>query len=371
VVTKVQIPILDLARQYKQIGAEVEKTVIEILRSGHYVLGPYNQKLEETFAKYVGAKYALPVGSGTDALLLALVALGVKAGDEVITTPFTFIATAEIISYLGAKPVFVDIDPDTYCIDPKAVEKVITNKTKVIIPVHLYGQGADMPGLKAIAQKHNLKILEDACQAVGAVQNGQRIGVLGDIAAFSFFPTKNLGAMGEGGIITTNDEKAYQMMKALRAHGSHIRYEHEYVGYNARLDEIQAAIVWIKTKHIENWNKRRGEIAAKYNEAFAKLGIKTPQVSSGNTHVYHQYVIEVSNREAFIKTMTEKGISTAVHYPKPLHLQPAYQNLGYKVGAFPIAEKASKAVISLPSFPELSDEEITFIIESVTQAIRS
>ena len=360
--TSMQIPILNAKRQYESIGVELEQAVLEVMRSGQYITAKYDKLLSEQFAQLCGTKFALPMGSGTEALHLALAALGVGPGDEVITSPFSFIATAEAISYLGATPVFVDIDPTTFNINPQLIEAKITPKTKVILPVHLYGLCADMQAIKAIAQKHNLKIVEDACQAVGAASPQGMAGSLGDMGCFSFYPTKNLGASGEGGIVTTNDEALYHKLKGLRAHGMYVRYYHEMIGYNARLDEIQCAVVSTKIKYLDKWNKRRQEIAQKILGALKNLPVKLPEVPAGYQHVFHQFTLRVKNRDEVVKQLTEKGIASGIYYPVPIHLQKAYAHFNFKVGLAPVAEQTANEVLSIPCYPELLDSEVDYMI---------
>lgn len=367
--TQMQIPILNNKRQYEKIGVELEQAVLEVMRSGQYITAKYDKLLSEQFAKLCGTQYALPVGSGTEALHLALAALDVGPGDEVITTPFTFIATAEAISYMGATPVFVDIDPKTFNINPALIKAKITKKTKAIIPVHLYGQCADMKSIQAIAKEHNLKVVEDACQAVGATSPLGTAGNLGDIGCFSFYPTKNLGAAGEGGIITTNDDQLFHKLKGLRAHGMYVRYYHEMVGYNARLDEIQCAIISTKMKYLSEWNKRRQSIAQKISEALKNSKAILPQTTSGYGHVFHQYTLRAANRDEIIKKLSDKGIAAGIYYPIPLHLQKAYANLNLKAGLCPESEKASQEVFSIPCYPELTDSEVDYLIENLKQIL--
>jgi dTDP-4-amino-4,6-dideoxygalactose transaminase len=288
-------------------------------------------------------------------------------GDEVITTPFTFFATSEVISLLKAKPVFVDIDSKTFNIDPDKIEDAITTKTKAVIPVHLFGQMAEMDDIEYLAEKYDLYIIEDACQAIGAEYKGRRAGSIGDTGCFSFFPTKNLGAFGDGGLITTNDEKLYEKIKLLRVHGSRKKYYHELIGHNSRLDEIQAAILRVKLKYLDNWIERRIEIAKIYSEGLKDLDVTVPEVKPYLRHVYHQYVIRTKHRDELQEYLSNKGIGTAIYYPLPLHLQECYKDLGYREGDLPEAEKASKEVIALPMWPELTNEEVNYIVESIRE----
>jgi len=352
------IPILDLKRQYEQIGQEVEKTVVEVLRSGSYILGKHNKELEAEFCQYVGVKHSVALNSGTDALHLALRALDIGAGDEVITVAFTFVATTEAIGIVGAKPVFVDIDPDTFNIDVEKIEKAITPKTKAIIPVHLYGQPCDMNVIMDIAKKYDLFVIEDCCQAIGATLDGKMVGSFGDVGCFSFFPTKNMGAMGDGGMLTTNSQCINDRVIALRNHGGAIRYYHEEIGVNSRLDEVQAAILRIKFKHIDEWNKKRNKNAMRYNELFAGCAdVETPTELDNTSCVYHQYTVKIPNRDAVHKLLQEAGIGAMIYYPVPLHLQKVHEYLGVKEGTLPVTEANTKVVISLPMFPELTADE--------------
>jgi dTDP-4-amino-4,6-dideoxygalactose transaminase len=366
------IPLVNVKVQFAQIQEEAEKQVLEILRSGAYILGQHNKGFEAELAQYTGAKYAIPVKSGTDALYIALRAAGIQAGDEVITTPFTFIATAEAIWYLGATPVFVDIDPETYNIDPKLIEKKITKKTKAILPVHLYGHSVDVEAINAIAKKHNLLVIGDACQSIGSEYKGTPIGGTFLAECYSFYPTKNLGGCGEGGAVTTNDEKLYDTMKILRAHGMREVYKHEMIGYNMRLDEIQCAILRLKLQKLAGWTKRRQEIAAQYTAAFKKIpGITTPVTANYSNHIYHQYTLQVNNRDKMLAYLKEQGVGSAVHYPIPLHLQQcfAYRNEG--VGSYPVAEAISKKIFSIPVFPELTNDDVQYVIEKVTEGLKA
>jgi len=360
-----KVPLLDLKAQYATISEEIDRVVKEIIQGGSFILGENVRLLEEEIAAFCNTKYAIGVASGTDALLLSLMACNIEVGDEVITSPFTFIATAEVIVLLRAKPVFVDIDPKTYNIAPDKIKDAITSKTKAIIPVHLYGQSADMDKILACAKEHNLIVIEDAAQAIGAKYKGKMVGEMGLTAAFSFFPAKNLGAYGDGGIITTNDEKIAKKIKMIRTHGSEIKYHHEIIGTNSRLDELQAAILRVKLKRLNEWTLRRQKIAQIYTQAFMGKGIITPFVEEFNFHVYNQYTIRVKNREKLARHLKELGIDVAIHYPTPLHLQPAFSYLGYKAGDFKQSEQAAKEVLSLPIYPELTDEQIEKVICAV------
>ena len=364
------IPILDSKRQYAKIGTEVEKAVCEVLRSGSYILGPNCKALEVELAKYIGCNYTVALNSGTDALHLALRALDIGAGDEVITTAFTFVATTEAIGIVGATPVFADIDPDTFNIDPKKIEERITPKTKAIIPVHLYGQPCDMDAIMDIAKRHNLYVIEDCCQAIGAEYKGQKVGTFGDNGSYSFYPTKNLGGMGDGGLITVNSENLRNRIIALRNHGGAVRYYHDEIGVNSRLDEIQAAILRIKLNYIDEWNKARRSHAKTYNELFAGCpDIKTPTELADTYCVYHQYTVKIPNRDNIHKMLQEAGIGAMLYYPVPLHLQKVHAHLGWTKGMLPNTEKDTEMVISLPMFPELTLEEQKTVASTLIDCI--
>ena len=364
------IPIFDSKRQYAQIGEEAEKAVCEVMRSGCYILGPNVKALESELASYIGCKYTVALNSGTDALHIALRALDIGEGDEVITTAFTFVATAEAIGIVGARPVFVDIDADTYNIDPAKIEAAITSKTKAIIPVHLYGQPCDMDAIMSIAKKHNLKVIEDCCQAIGSSYKGKRVGTFGDIGCYSFYPTKNLGTMGDGGLCTVNDESLRDRLIALRNHGSMVRYHNDELGVNSRLDEIQAAILRVKAKHIDEWNSLRREHAAYYNKLFANCSdIQTPVELDDTYCVYHQYTVKIPNRDAVHKMLGENGIGAMLYYPIPLHLQKVNAFVGMGKGSLPITEANTDVVISLPMFPELTQDEQDTVAQTLISCI--
>jgi dTDP-4-amino-4,6-dideoxygalactose transaminase len=361
---------VDLKVQYEAIKEEINSAVLGVLQSSHYILGPQGKALEEEIANFHGVKYAVAVASGTDALHLALLAAGLKRGDEVITTPFTFIATAEAISYVGAVPVFVDIKPDSFNIDISKIAPAISKKTKAIIPVHLYGQPADMDGLMELAKKHDLRVIEDCAQSFGAEYHGRKTGAIGDFGCFSFFPSKNLGGYGDGGMVTTNDAKVAGHLSSLRNHGSAVRYYHDEIGFNSRLDEIQAAIIRTKFKHIDTYNTKRRNNASLYSKYLADSGIMTPSEQRGTMHVFHQYTIRVKNRDA-VKQKLDSGklTSSMIYYPVPLHLQAAYKDLGMKPGSLPVAEEAAREVLSLPLYPELTEEQIKIVADSVKKAL--
>lgn len=356
------VPPIDLVKQNLQFEEEFLKAFSEIIRSGQFVLGENLRKFEEESAKYLGVKYSLGVNSGTDALVISLRALGIGKGDKVVVPAFSFFATVESVLLVGAEPIIVDIREDTFNIDPEAV-KSLDGKFRCIIPVHLFGQMAEVERLKF----EGVFILEDSAQAFGASRFGRKAGSWGDISAFSFYPTKNLSALGDGGLITTNNERFYEIAKALRIHGSFgDRYSNEMVGYNSRLDEIQASFLLIKLKKIDDWNKRRNEIAKIYDEALKDLVI-IPKVLEGNYHIYHQYTIRTERRDELFEFLRKNGIYASIYYPKPLHLQKPLLDLGYKVGQFPISEKISREVLSLPIFPEMEDWQINYVIEKVRE----
>ncbi|MBQ2644381.1 DegT/DnrJ/EryC1/StrS family aminotransferase [bacterium] len=364
------IPILDSKRQYAKIGDKLEKAVVEVMQSGQYILGKNNKEFEVEFANYCTTKFAVALNSGTDALHIALRALDIGEGDEVITTAFTFVATTEAIGIVGAKPVFADIDKDTFNIDANKIEELITPKTKAIIPVHLYGQPCEMDKIMDIAKRHNLKVIEDACQAVGAEYKGQKVGSFGDIGCFSFYPTKNLGTMGDGGILVTNDENIKNRAIALRNHGGAIRYYHDEIGVNSRLDEIQAAILRIKLPYIDEWNAARKANAEYYNELFKDCkDIVTPVELKDTKCIYHQYTVKIPNRDAVHKMLQEKGIGAMIYYPVPLHMQKVHKYLNIPENSLPNTVENTKLVISLPMFPELSKEEQETVAKTLIESI--
>ncbi len=364
------IPILDSKRQYAKIGKKIEKEVLEVLASGSYILGKHNKAFQTEFADFVGTKFSVGLNSGTDALHLALRALNIGRGDEVITTAFTFVATASAIGLAGATPVFVDINPDTFNINADLIEAAITPKTKAIIPVHLYGQPAEMDKIMDIAKRHNLKVVEDCCQAIGAQYKGKKVGSFGDFGCFSFYPTKNLGGMGDGGMITCNDESLYNRILALRNHGGAIRYYHDELGVNSRLDEIQAAILRVKLNYINEWNEARRKNAYRYNKMFEKYTeIQTPKEIENSYCVYHQYTIRIKNRDEVHKLLAENGVGAMIYYPVPLHLQKLHKELGYKENDLPFTEKDTKLVLSLPMFPEITEEEQQYVVDTVVKCL--
>lgn len=366
------IPLVDLKAQYHSIKTEIDIAMQNVMNNTAFIMGKAVSDFEKNFASYTGAKHALGVSSGTDALLLAMIAADLGKGDEVITTPHTFIATIEPMMQLGIKPVFVDIDPITYNIDPNLIEAAITNKTKAIVPVHLYGQAANMTEIAAIAEKHNLLILEDAAQAHGAQWDGQAVGSWGQVTGFSFYPGKNLGAAGDAGGIITNDDKMAETMRLLLNHGSETKYKHSVIGYNCRMDGLQGAVLDVKLKYIEQWTEQRRENAAYYDEILTNQpDIILPQADKRARHVYHLYVIKVQgNRDKILNYLHEQGIGAGIHYPIPCHLQPALAELGYQEGDFPKVEAAAKQIISLPMFPELSHTQMDKIGDTLRETMR-
>ncbi len=361
-----QVPIVDLVSQYKNLKREIDEAINRVLSHAHFVFGKELETFESELAEFVGTEYALGVANGTDALLLSLYALDIKEGDEIITTPFTFFASTEVIAMLKAKPIFVDIKEDSFNINPELIENKITGRTKAILPVHLFGQCADMKHISQIASKHDLFIVEDAAQEIGAKFNGKMAGSFGNTAGLSFFPTKNLGACGDAGAILTNSRELYEKIKLLRIHGSVKKYYHQSIGFNNRLDAIQAAILSVKLKYLNTWNNRRHKIASKYNEAL-KDYVKTPAEKENYHSVYHQYTIMTDKRDKLKSYLQEKGVVSAIHYPIPLHLQAAFEYLGHKTGDFPVSEKAALQVFSLPVYPELTDDMVGYVIEKVSQ----
>jgi dTDP-4-amino-4,6-dideoxygalactose transaminase len=372
------VPVLNLKAQYASIRSRIDAAVGSVLESGHFVLGPNVAALEEELGSYLGVARAVTMASGTDALHLGLRALGVRAGDLVLVPAFTFVATATAVSYIGARPVFADIEPDTFNLDPTRVGEYLEGKgpgpyvkerVKALISVHLYGQPADMESLLAVARAHGIAVVEDAAQAIGATYRGKRVGGLGDVGCFSFYPTKNLGAMGDGGLATTQDAALADRLLRLRVYGGRQRYLHEELGFNSRLDEIQAAVLRVKLTFLEEWTARRQAIAARYRRGLAGLGLTLPAEQPGSTHVYHQFSIRVPDRDAVQRRMAERGVQTAVYYPLPLHLQPMYRDLGYRSGDFPEAERAAREVLCLPMYPELTDAQVDEVVEACRRSL--
>jgi len=360
-----RIPILDLKAQYATIKDEVTRAISEVCESQAFALGPAVAEFEKNIAAYCDCKHAIGVSSGTDALLVSLMALGVEPGDEVITTPFSFFATAGCVVRLGAKPVFVDVDPDFYNIDPAGIDEKITKKTRAIIPVHLFGQIAPMKAITEIALQHDIAVVEDAAQAIGASRDGIMAGNFSDCGCFSFYPTKNLGGFGDGGLVTTNTDALADDIRTLRDHGQKPRYFYKVIGGNFRLDGIQGAVLNVKLKYLDDWNEKRRQNAALYDSLFAGSPVKTPAIDPGNVSIYHQYTITVPERDELQKYLADNDIGSAVFYPKPLHLQDCFKELGYKEGDMPVAERLCKEVLSLPVYPELSPEEIEFVAGTV------
>ncbi len=361
------IPMINLHKQFESIRGEVMEAVAAVLESSAYVLGPRVREFEEKVREYVGAGSALGVASGTDALHLALQALGVKRGDEVITTPFTFFATVEAICYLGARPVLVDIEHDTMNIDPEKIEARITKKTKAILPVHIFGHPAEMGRIMDIAKRHSLLVVEDCAQSFGATAKGLMTGGIGDAGCYSFYPSKNLGAVGDGGLVTLKDPAVADVVRMLRNHGSSKTYRHDVIGINSRLDEIQAAILLVKFKHIEQWNELRRQKAALYRSLLGD-SVECPIERPGYRHVYHQFTVRSPRRDALQQALKAEGISSMIYYPVPLHLQKALRKLGYKKGDLPEAERAASEVLSLPICPELNPSDIELISSVIRRA---
>lgn len=368
-----KVPLLDLSRQYEGLKTEIEDALIKVARSGRYILGPEVEALEKEMAEMCQTKYAIGVSSGSDALILALMALDIKPGDEVITTPFTFFATVGAIARLGAKPVFADIDPRTFNIDPNQIEKLVTAKTKAILPVHLYGQMANMEQIIEIAASYKLKVIEDAAQAIGSFDKfGKMAGSLGDFGCFSFFPSKNLGAMGDGGLVVTNDEELYEKGKILRAHGSKPKYYHSFIGGNFRLDPMQAAVLRVKAPHLNHWHKQRKANADRYRELFGKYKdqlsgkIEMPVELEGR-HIYNQFVLRAENRDELKKHLQQHEIGSEIYYPLSLHMQKCFSYLGYQKGDFPESEKAAEETLAIPVFPELTAEEASYVVETIVE----
>lgn len=364
------IPMLDLKAQYVSIKSEILAAIDNVLEAQHFILGENVRTLESEIAKYCGRRYGVGVASGTDALILALKVAGVGQGHEVIVPSFTFIATADAVSALNAIPVFVDIDPETYTLDTKQVEQKITSRTKAIVPVHLYGQSADMDPILAIASNHGIRVVEDNAQALGASYKGRKTAGMGDLGCISFFPSKNLGAYGDGGMVVTDSEEMYKHLVSVRSHGSTKKYFSEEQGWNSRLDELQAAILRAKLPYLDQWNQARAANAEKYNQALSGIpGVVTPRTASWGTHVFHQYTVRVPNRQQVAEKLKNAGVPTMVYYPYPIHLQPIYKEMGYREGQLPETERACREVVSLPIFPELTSEQIQYVAQQVAQSV--
>lgn len=373
-----KVSLLNLKLQYQGIKEEVLQAIEKICENQTFILGENVRELEREIAGYCNTKYAVGVASGTDAILLPLMAISVGPGDRVITTPYTFFATAGSIARLGAIPVFVDIEPDTYNIDPDKLEHVIKKQStsqrarlKAVIPVHLYGQCCEMETILKIGKRYKLAVIEDAAQSIGAEYNGERAGSMGDFGSFSFYPSKNLGGFGDGGMVTTNSEKMAEKVRVLRVHGSKPKYYHKFVGINSRLDEIQAAVLRIKLKHLQAWENNRMAGAQRYHRLFQGVGlsdiVSLPAVRLYNRHVFNQYVIRVKKRDRLRDYLTKEGIGTEIYYPVPLHLQQCFKHLGYKKGDFPVSEKAAKETLALPIYPELTQEEQEYVVNKIAE----
>ncbi|HUN28234.1 MAG TPA: DegT/DnrJ/EryC1/StrS family aminotransferase [Alphaproteobacteria bacterium] len=362
------IPILDLTRQYGVLKAEIDAATQAVFASGNFINGANCRAFESEFAAYVGTSHAVGLNSGTDALHLGLRALGIGPGDEVITSPFTFVATTEAIGMTGAAPVFVDIDPDSFNIDPSRIEAAITNRTRAIIPIHLYGRPAPMREIMELARAHHLAVVEDCAQAVGARIDGQLVGTFGDVGAFSFFPSKNLGAYGDGGMATMNRSDLAERVRSLRAHGGRVKYHHEELGVNSRLDELQAAILRVKLPHLDQWIDARRAAAERYTRQLSDV-VRVPGAGSETYGVYHQYTIRVRDRDGVQSRLANAGVQTMVYYPVPLHLQEVHRQLGYRGGDFPHAEAAAQEALSLPMFPELLEREQAEVVRAVRASV--
>jgi dTDP-4-amino-4,6-dideoxygalactose transaminase len=362
-----KLQMVDVVGQYRKIKPEVDAVIHRVLDSGQFILGKEVGEFECAVAGYLGVKYAVGCASGTDALQIAMMAFGIGPGDEVVSTPFTFVATAETIALLGAKPVYVDIDPRTYNIDPTRIERAITPKTKGIIPVHLYGQPADMDPIMAVARRHNLKVIEDSAQAFGASYKGRKVCSIGDIGCISFFPSKNLGCFGDGGMMVTDDPILAEKVRMLAAHGSKVRYYHDSIGVNSRLDTLQAAILQVKLPHLDSWNSARRSAAQRYNTLLQGAPVSTPFESNDGQHIFHQYTVRAPRRDALAEHLKAKGVPHAVYYPVPLHLQKAFAVSGGKTGDFPVTEQAAHEVLSLPMHAELTEEQQVFITSVIKE----
>ncbi|WP_461206469.1 DegT/DnrJ/EryC1/StrS family aminotransferase [Clostridium sp. DL1XJH146] len=362
-----EVKLLDLKKQYKTIEDDINKAIKEVLESTKYVMGPNVKELEKEIATYSEVKYGMGVANGTDALMLCLKALGIGHGDEVITTPFTFFASAETTSVVGATPVFADIEEDTLCIDPDSIEKMITDKTKAIIPVHIFGQMCDMDKIMEIAERHNLYVIEDACQAIGAKYKGRKACSIGHVGCYSFFPTKNLGGYGDGGMIVTNNEDIAEKIKLLRVHGSNIKYIHSAIGHNSRLDELQAAILRIKFQYLEEWNNSRLEKAEYYNKLLANTELVLPTIRKNTKHVFHLYSVQHKDRDKITAYLKENGVATGTYYPVPVHFQEVYKHLNYSDGDLPISEDACTKTFALPLYPEITKEEQEYVAMKIKE----
>jgi dTDP-4-amino-4,6-dideoxygalactose transaminase len=360
------IPFVDLKAQYAAIGVEVDEALHNVVTNTDFILGKDVERFEQEFAGFCDAEYGVGVDSGTSALELALRAYGIGEGDEVITVSHTFIATVAAITYTGARPVLVDVDPDTYNIDPALIERAITSRTKAIIPVHLYGQPSDLDAVIEVARKHSLVVLEDACQAHGALYRGKPVGARGDAGCFSFYPGKNLGAYGDAGMIVTNSRELAERLKLLRNYGQPEKYKHTIMGYNRRLDSLQAGVLRVKLRHLSDWNASRQRAAARYNELLKAIdSVRTPYVAEESSHVFHLYVIQHPERDRLLNYLRDQGVYGGLHYPTPVHLQPCYETLGMQPGSLPITEELASRVISLPMYAEITDEQIDYVCDCI------
>jgi dTDP-4-amino-4,6-dideoxygalactose transaminase len=365
------VPFLDLKAQYRGIREEVNAAILQVLESGQFVLGDAVEAFEKNFSAYCGVEHAVALNSGTSALHLALLAAGIGPGDEVITVPMTFVATTAAVLYAGATPVFVDVDPATWSMDPAAIEAAVTAKTRAILPVHLHGRMADMGAIMAVAERHGLVVIEDAAQSHGADHHGRRAGSIGAVGCFSFYPGKNLGAYGEGGAAVTNDGKLAQRMRALRDWGQEGKYNHAMPGFNYRMDGIQGAVLDVKMGHIEGWTEARRAHSARYNELFGALGLDLglPAPEGNNRHVWHVYAIRTKERDRVAACLEERGVATGIHYPVPVHMQPAYADLGHRQGSLPVSERLATEFLSLPIFPEMTNDQIDEVVEAVRSSL--
>ncbi len=363
------VPILDLTQQHQNLDADLKEIFAELMKDNAYILGEELNEFEKAFAEFCGTEHCIGVSSGTEALRLALYAWGVGKGDEVITVPFTFAATVEAIVHTGATPVFVDIEPDTYTMNPEQVENRINERTEALLPVHLYGQPTNMDRIRSLATEHDLLLLEDACQAHGATWKDQRVGALGDLGCFSFYPGKNMGALGDAGAITTAVDTLADRIRSLRNHGQkNEKYRHFTPGFNSRMDNIQAAFLHEKLPELEDWNQKRNQHASRYDDQLEAVDqITTPDVDERATHVYHQYAIQTPERDRLQQFLSNRNIQTGIHYPRPLHLQPAFDHLSYEKGDFPVSERVGDRVLTLPCFPEMTQKQQDHVIQSITQ----
>ncbi len=366
-----RIPLLDLVAQYRGIRPEIDEAIRDVLESGQFILGPHVAALERELSVYLDVRHTIGVASGTDALVLALRALKIGPNDEVIVPAYTFFATAGAVMLAGATPVLVDIDPDTYCLDVQEVAKRITARTKAVIPVHLYGHPADMTALFDVTRSHGLKVVEDNAQAFGAEYRGRKTGSLGDVACLSFFPSKNLGGYGDGGMVITNDGEVAEQVRMLRSHGWRKKYHPEAIGYNSRLDELQAAILRIKLHHVDHWNERRRELAHRYSEDLSRMGLGVPHEAPYAKHVYHLYTVRVEHRDGVQRHLKAKSIASAIYYPQPLHMALPCQPLGYRSGDFPEAERASRETLALPLFPEMTEVQVKDVMTTIGEWIHT